>query len=204
MTIKFFQFSKFSNNLGISSESSHSIWSISYVYIWHLKLEIAQSYTYHIIIIIMQNKISKTLSIFSSIYIKTDTIRVKSKMALSSDSQFESELTCISSRDSVHHVIASNTWYKLTSFCGVHLKFVKWWMWILYIWDEVSGHEIKIQFTLLDIELRKTKVSKLREFPSVVNIKLWAITYGIKSISYRPYDIELVFCPFDSVINYII
>ena len=65
---------------------------IIYLYIWHLKLEIVQSHTYHIIIIIMQNKISKTLSIFSSIYIKTDTIRVKSKMALSSDLQFESEL----------------------------------------------------------------------------------------------------------------
>ena len=52
----------------------------------------AVSNAYHIIIIIMQNKISKMLSYFSSIYIKTDTIQVKSKTALSIDLQFESEL----------------------------------------------------------------------------------------------------------------
>ena len=60
----------------------------------HLTLEFRNgtvSNAYHIIII-MPNKISKMLSYFSSIYIKTDTIQVKSKTALSIDLQFESEL----------------------------------------------------------------------------------------------------------------
>ena len=61
----------------------------------HLTLEFrngAVSNVYHIIIIIMPNKVSKTLSYFSSIYIKTDTIQVKSKTTLSIYLQFESEL----------------------------------------------------------------------------------------------------------------